>query len=207
MQDRVSLYPGRVKLEPVAGQANTYDLTRADQPTQEGTPLNKASLLKDTTASLFGLDNTAVPDDAFSLIKTLLDTAQSTANGRARVSTGTYVGTGTTGASNKKSLIFDFPVQFFILHDGSDTMYVQYSGSNGRNGINQQSYLLVPRLTAETDIIMLGSGSPYYKIYNKFLFSGNTVSWYAYSSEASYPERASDQFNTSGKTYYYIAIG
>lgn len=65
MQDRVSLYPGRVKLEPVAGQANTYDLTRADQPTQEGTPLNKASLLKDTTAALLGLPNTAVPDDAF----------------------------------------------------------------------------------------------------------------------------------------------
>lgn len=65
MQDRVSLYPGRVKLEPVAGQANTYDLTRADQPTQEGTPLNKASLLKDATASLLGLSTDAVPDDAF----------------------------------------------------------------------------------------------------------------------------------------------
>ena len=65
MQDRVSLYPGRVKLEPVAGQANLYDLTRADQPTQEGTPLNKASLLKDSTAALLGLPKTAVPDDAF----------------------------------------------------------------------------------------------------------------------------------------------
>ena len=65
MQDRVSLYPGRVKLEPVAGQVNTYDLTRADQPTQEGTPLNKASLLKDSTAALLGLPKTAVPDDAF----------------------------------------------------------------------------------------------------------------------------------------------
>lgn len=66
MQDRVSLYPGRVKLTPVAGQANTYDLTRADQSTQEGTPLNKASLLKDSTAALFGLGTDAVPDDAFS---------------------------------------------------------------------------------------------------------------------------------------------
>ena len=65
MQDRVSLYPGRVKLEPVAGQANLYDLTRADQPTQEGTPLNKASLLKDATAALLGLGTDAVPDDAF----------------------------------------------------------------------------------------------------------------------------------------------
>lgn len=65
MQDRVSLYPGRVKIEPVAGQAKLYDITRADQPTQEGTPLNKANLLKDTTAALLGLPNTAVPDDAF----------------------------------------------------------------------------------------------------------------------------------------------
>lgn len=68
MQDRVSLYPGRVKLEPVAGQANLYDLTRADSPTQEGTPLNKATLLKDTTAALYGLSADAVPDDAFSLL-------------------------------------------------------------------------------------------------------------------------------------------
>lgn len=65
MQDRVSLHPGRVKLVPVAGQENTYDMVRADSPTQEGTPLNKDSLLKDATAALFGLGADAVPDDAF----------------------------------------------------------------------------------------------------------------------------------------------
>lgn len=65
MQDRVSLYPGRVKLVPVAGQENTYDMTRADSPTQEGMPLNKENLLKDATAALYGLDETAVPDDVF----------------------------------------------------------------------------------------------------------------------------------------------
>lgn len=63
MQDRVPLYPGRVTLTPVSGQANTFDLLRADQPTQEGTPINKASLLKDATAALFGLGTGAVPDD------------------------------------------------------------------------------------------------------------------------------------------------
>lgn len=68
MQDRVPLYPGRVTLTPVSGQANTYDLTRADQPTQQGTPLNKASLLKDATAALFGLGTDAVPDDALHLL-------------------------------------------------------------------------------------------------------------------------------------------
>lgn len=40
MQDRIPLYPGRVKMIPVAGQANTYDMVRADDPTQAGTPIN-----------------------------------------------------------------------------------------------------------------------------------------------------------------------
>lgn len=65
MQDRISLYPGRVKLQPVAGQENTFDMVRADEPIQPGTPLNKATLLKDATAALLGLGTDAVPDDAF----------------------------------------------------------------------------------------------------------------------------------------------
>lgn len=63
MQDRIPLYPGRVTMTPVSGQANTYDMVRADDPTQAGTPLNKATLLKDATAALFGLGTGAVPDD------------------------------------------------------------------------------------------------------------------------------------------------
>ncbi len=63
MQDRIPLYPGRVTMTPVAGQANTYDMTRADDPTQAGTPLNKATFLKDATAALYGLGTGAVPDD------------------------------------------------------------------------------------------------------------------------------------------------
>lgn len=65
MKDRIPLYPGRVKLVPVVGEENTYNLVRADQPTQAGTPLNKSSLLKDTTSALYGLDENAVPDDLF----------------------------------------------------------------------------------------------------------------------------------------------
>lgn len=63
MKDRVPRYPGRVKMTPVAGQANTYDMVRADEPTQEGTPLNKANLLRDATAAMFGLSATTVPDE------------------------------------------------------------------------------------------------------------------------------------------------
>ena len=74
MQDRVSLYPGRVKLEPVDGQANLYDLTRADQPTQEGTPLNKATLLQDSTeVRIFGAAGDHTIDDALGKIAGSLD--------------------------------------------------------------------------------------------------------------------------------------
>lgn len=68
MQDRVPLYPGRVTLTPVAGQENTFDMARADQPTQEGTPLNKATLLKDATAAKFGKDAGAVPDEVLDVL-------------------------------------------------------------------------------------------------------------------------------------------
>lgn len=42
-KDRVPTYPGRVKLIPVEGQPNTYDMIRADAPTEEGTPIDKAA--------------------------------------------------------------------------------------------------------------------------------------------------------------------
>lgn len=45
MRDRVSRYPGRVKLIPVQGEANTYDMVQADNPTEEGTLLSKDTLL------------------------------------------------------------------------------------------------------------------------------------------------------------------
>ena len=53
MQDRVPTYPGRVKLVPVDGQANTYDMERADQPTQAGTPLNAATLFSQATQAKY----------------------------------------------------------------------------------------------------------------------------------------------------------
>ena len=44
MKNRESLYPGRVKLTPVDAANGIYDLTRADEPQEEGTPLNKKLL-------------------------------------------------------------------------------------------------------------------------------------------------------------------
>ena len=72
MRDRVPSYPGRVKLTPVSGQTNTYDMTRADSPTQEGTPLNKDTLLKDTTAASLGLTGDPTVDEAFNALASAL---------------------------------------------------------------------------------------------------------------------------------------
>ena len=42
--DRVPLNPGRMKLIPVNGMEDTFDMVRADNPSVEGTPINKALL-------------------------------------------------------------------------------------------------------------------------------------------------------------------
>lgn len=41
--DRVPTYPGRVRITPVAGAENTFDMERADAAMVEGTELNKAA--------------------------------------------------------------------------------------------------------------------------------------------------------------------
>lgn len=78
MKNRIPTYPGRVRLTPVQGQANVFDLLRSDAPIEDGTPINKDSLLKDETALMFGLDTDAVPDDALRAIKTTTDTLGTT---------------------------------------------------------------------------------------------------------------------------------
>ena len=59
---------------------------------QQGTPLNKDTLLKDATAALFGLDPTAVPNDMFVKIKEALNNANTEIDGKSSLVIGTYTG-------------------------------------------------------------------------------------------------------------------
>lgn len=68
MVDRAALHPGRVKLVPVEGAVNTFDMTRADEPIQAGTPLNKGTLLSEPVASKLGLSGSATPSDALNAL-------------------------------------------------------------------------------------------------------------------------------------------
>lgn len=55
MKDRTPKFPGRVKLVPVSGQENTYDMTRADEPDDTGTPFNKRTMIQDSTGRFLRL--------------------------------------------------------------------------------------------------------------------------------------------------------
>lgn len=65
MENRQPTYPGRVKLTPVPGSVDLYDMERADEPTVEGTPLNKETLLQDSTCEALQIPTSSVPNDAF----------------------------------------------------------------------------------------------------------------------------------------------
>lgn len=74
MQDRVPLHPGRIKLMPVPGKPNIYDMIRQDDATVTGTPLCKASMLTDATCDKLGLDHDdATPDDALAALHHMAD--------------------------------------------------------------------------------------------------------------------------------------
>lgn len=112
MQDRISLYPGRVKIEPVAGQAKLYDITRADQPTQEGTPLNKANLLSDATAAAIKAllasqtEDPATPNEALNILAQAVEDVATVAAGKCSIETSTYTGNGKHGSANPVTLTF-----------------------------------------------------------------------------------------------------
>ncbi len=83
MKDRIVQYPNRYTDQ----NGNTLTLTPAPGTvTEEGTPLNKANLLTDATATLVGLsENNATPDKAFERIKTDFEAGDASLSGRINV--------------------------------------------------------------------------------------------------------------------------
>ena len=201
MQDRVPVNPGRVLITPENGSAAYYaTMTRADNATQEGTPLNKASLLKDATAALFGLGANAVPDDALNAIKTLIDGANDNANKKAKIVTGSYAGTGKSGSANPCSLTFDFAPKFIMFSIYWNGYYMSDVYNNG-GGFSSCVY--TDGLTTSYAKGFAPAKGEANTAYAKKSADGKTISWYNTVSSSG-PDR---QLNGSGYVYYYIAIG
>ena len=70
MENRVPTKPGRIKLTDDSGNIKYYTMERADEPTTEGTPLNKATLFSSTNEELY---QCSVPSEAFDKLAELVE--------------------------------------------------------------------------------------------------------------------------------------
>ena len=65
MENRVPTKPGRIKLTDDSGNVKYYYMERADEPTVEGTPLNKATLFDSENESRYAC---SLPNDALKML-------------------------------------------------------------------------------------------------------------------------------------------
>lgn len=100
--------------------------------TQQGTALNKANLFSDTTASALGLTASNTPNDALVKLKNLIDSANTNANSRAKITIGSYSGT------NKSPFTLSFPISpkfVYIFQTNSYTGLAPITGIFGANAV------------------------------------------------------------------------
>lgn len=76
-----------------------------------GDKLDKSTLLTDALCTALGLATTATPTQAMDKLRQLVNTAQTDANGKAKIASGSYIGT--TGG--KKTIITPFSPRFFVV--------------------------------------------------------------------------------------------
>ena len=159
---------------------------------QQGTPLNKDTLLKDATAALFGLGTDAVPDDVLAKLVNaafvenggLTDVGGNSVG--IQIATGSYVGTGKYGKSNPNTLTFDFEpkvwgVYSHVSHIDNNSYVTLYDKNIFPWGINTEEFEIATNT------------------YWTISFDGNKANWYG--TNATY------QRNSSGIMYYYFALG
>lgn len=164
-----------------------YPKTKVEQV--EGA-YTQQQILANSTKTLYGLDENAVPDDALTTIKALIDSnyseLSSLVNSKARIAAGSYVGTGKYGASNPCSLTFNFVPLLVVVQTK------EYSAGNATSA----TLVIVPQSKQAWAF-----GNFYNKVeYNIISLSGNTLSWYNESDEFK-------QLNIKGRVYCYTAIG
>lgn len=169
---------GRVLITPESpGQMPFYaKIEMADNPINPGTPINKATLLEDATAALFGQGTDATPNGIFSDIYNMLGE-------RLILYTTSYTGTGEVGQSHPNSITFPYPPKFVLINGGNASM--GYGG-----------FKWFPGNTS----VSIGASSSFL---NTVALSGNTLSWY--NSKVS-SDDADYQLNAQGVEYLVFAL-
>lgn len=200
---------GRVSLTLDNGTILTGVLAMDDDALDAGTPLNKATFLKDATAALYGLGADAVPDEVLSILSSVALHKSSPSNGLYDLSgalitglpviqtvTGSYIGTGTYGSGNPNRIATALhPVLAFIRPMLGNNIYHHTILAKGMNYAASWT-----------------SGAPRGG-WLQVEFEDNAVSWFAVngtwagtSSGTGDPD-AEDQLNVSGRTYNYVILG
>ena len=196
MQDRISGKPGRVLITPENGAAPYYAvMTRADEPEQEGTPLNKANLLTDETAALFGLGADAAPNDALAWV----------GNHGAKIGFGSYVGTGTQGVDGPCQVTLDFVPKMFWVFTGSFDFGKRLLSADPTTTAHIDFACYIEGAVDAPYTKYNSSGSTYTDTTLTFEIVGTTISWYL--TKTSSNNSSSYQLNKSGTEYHYLAIG
>ena len=115
---------------------------------------------------------------------------------KAKIQTGSYVGTGTYGADNPCSLTFNFEPKICVVYRSGGLLV----GSGG-SGWGIPSFIWLSRQTSTE--ISEGSGVNASTLH--FTQQQNILSWYA-TAAAGGVTLQNTQCNASGVTYYWLAI-
>lgn len=156
--------------------------------------------LTSTTAELYGLSGSALPDDVLKKIQSLISSIENQLQKKIEIVTGTYVGTGSAGESNPTSLTFNSKVIFLSILHYKDDIGIY------RNNYDKAYYVMPLALsTSYRSYVGLNGYTSVEVTYTKKDESGKTISWYS-------PEKPGDsgpaeaQYNQSGYKYFYMAI-
>ena len=165
--------------------------------------------LSAATRTLYGLGTSATPDDIFSKIKSLITTAQNTANSKGYVAFVTYTGTGVKPTSSSpQSITFPFAPKYIIyLGKGASAFILgQQSISSISSSSSGGSFYDIVRLAGINTSFMYGGGfglqgSSSYTTYGKKSYDGKTFSWYSESN-------LNDDYHlcASGTIYSFIGL-
>ena len=143
-----------------------------------------------------------------SQIDSMMNAINNALDGKARIQTGSYVGTGTYGASNPCSLTFDFIPKLLIFYnitgdvlESRIQILVLLTSSYSLGGVLPKS-VLVPVTYYN------GTKNENFNTYSKIV--NTTIYWYVdfsmpYQGKSAEPAPA--QLNQSGTTYRYFVIG
>jgi len=120
------------------------------------------------------------------------------AAGGLKIATGSYVGTGTFGSSNPKTLTFDFDPQFLVV------MGQKRSGNTTSHtimwAIKNTGWYAAGLYGNDYNSNSITSNHRAWGLSNFCTFSGKTVSWYNTYNAVS-------QLNYDAFTYHYLAVG